>query len=107
MTTATTTQDLINRKLQAFEQLQAEFEASFRFVQNVHGQLRFASFPIADSVRYLHALWVCECKDRLLSIYKNIRRYDGHYCLELLQHWQDGNTADVVDFLNRKLDMLP
>jgi hypothetical protein len=106
---ATTPQipELVNQKLKEFERLQAEFEACFQFVQNVHGQHRFTSFPVADSVRYLHALWVCECKDRLLSVYKNIRRYDGHYCLELLQHWQEGDTADVVDFLNRKLDMLP
>jgi hypothetical protein len=99
--------ELVNQKLKEFERLQAEFEACFQFVQNVHGQHRFTSFPVAGSVRYLHALWVCECKDRLLSVYKNIRRYDGHYCLELLQRWQQGDTADVVDFLNRKLDMLP
>jgi len=107
MTTAPTTQELVNKKLQAFEELQAEFEASFRFVQNVHGQQRFTSFPIADSVRYLHALWVCECKDRLLSIYKNITRYEGRYCLELLRLWQEGDTANVVAFLQRKLDTLP
>ncbi len=99
--------ELIKQKLEAFEHLHDEFETSFHFVQDVHGQKRFASFPVADSVRYLHALWVCECKDRLLSIYKNIRRYDGQYCLELLRSWQDGDTADVVDFLNRKLDTLP
>jgi hypothetical protein len=107
MTTAPTTTDLVNKKLQAFEQLQAEFEASFRFVQNVHGQQRFSSFPIGDSVRYLHALWVCECKDHLLSIYKNITRYEGSHCLELLRFWQEGDTASVVAFLHRKLDMLP
>src|SRR5947209_10538908 len=108
MTTASTTTDLVNQKLQAFEQLQAEFEASFRFVQQVHGQQRFASFPVADSVRYLHALWVCECKDRLLGIFKNIQRYEGHYCLELLRKWQqEQDTASVVAFLDRKLDMLP
>src|SRR5438105_12133661 len=103
MTTTPTTQELVNQKLQAFEQLQAEFEASFRFVQQVHGQQRFTSFPIADSVRYLHALWVCECKDRLLSIYKNITRYEGRYCLELLRFWQEGDAAGVVAFLQRKL----
>jgi hypothetical protein len=43
----------------------------------------------------------------LLSIYKNIRRYEGKYCLELLRGWQEGNTADVIDFLHLKLDMLP
>lgn len=99
--------ELVKQKLEAFERLQDEFEASFHFVQNIHGQHHFTSFPVADSVRYLHALWVCECKDRLLSIYKNITRYEGSYCLELLRRWQDGDTASVVDFLNRKLDMLP
>ncbi len=101
------TPELIKQKLEAFERIQDEFEASFRFVQYVHGQQRFASFPVADTVRYLHSLWVCECKDRLLSIYKNIRRYDGRYCLELLRGWQEGDTAEVVDFLNRKLDVMP
>ena len=100
-------QNLINQKLEAFDQLQSEFEASFHFVQAVHGQRRFSSFPVADSVRYLHALWVCECKDRLLSIYKNITRYEGHLCLELLRGWQEGEIADVVAFLQRKLDGLP
>lgn len=107
MTTAPTMIELVNKKLQAFEQLEAEFEASFLFVQNVHGQQRFSSFPIAESVHYLHALWVCECKDRLLSIYKNIARYEGSYCLELLRLWQEGDSASVVAFLHRKLDMLP
>ena len=101
------TPELVKQKLEAFERLQDEFEASFHFVQNVHGQQRFASFPVADTVRYLHALWACECKDRLLSIYKNILRYEGSYCLELLRRWQEGETAGVVEFLNRKLDMLP
>ena len=100
-------QNLINQKLEAFDQLQPEFEASFHFVQEMHGQRRFSSFPVADSVRYLHALWACECKDRLLSIYKNITRYEGHLCLELLRGWQEGEIADVVAFLQRKLDGLP
>ena len=99
--------ELVKQKLEAFERLQDEFEASFHFVQNMHGQHHFTSFPVADAVRYLHALWVCECKDRLLSIYKNITRYDGSYCLELLRRWQEGDTASVVDFLIRKMDMLP
>jgi hypothetical protein len=60
-----------------------------------------------ESVHYLHTLWICECKDRLLSIYKNIERYEGHYCLDLLQRWQDGDTADVVAFLYAKLDGFP
>jgi hypothetical protein len=100
-------QELVKQKLKAFEQLQVEFETCFPFVQDVHGLKRFSAFPVADSVCYLHALWVCECKDRLLSIYKNIPRYEGRQCLELLKSWQQGETADVVAFLNQKLDMLP
>jgi hypothetical protein len=102
-----TGETLAEQKLAAFEQLQPEFEASFRFVQEVHGQRRFAAFPVAETVSYLHALWVCERKDRLLSIYKNIVRYEGQHCLSLLQRWQAGETAAVVAFLQRKLDVLP
>src|SRR5713101_3850694 len=90
---------LVNQKLAAFEQLQAEFEVSFHFVQDVHGQRRFLTFPVEHTVRYLHALWICECKDRLLSIYKNIERYEGRHCLELLRDWQEGDTANVVAFV--------
>ena len=100
-------QELVKQKLAVFEQLQPAFEECFPFVQQVHGQQRFATFPVASTVRYLHALWVCECKDRLLSIYKNIERYEGSYCLRLLLRWQEGATAGVVDFLQRKLDMMP
>ncbi len=100
-------EQLAKQKLAAFEQLQPECEASFRFVQEVHGQRLFPTFPVAEAVRYLHALWVCECKDRLLSIYKNIVRYEGQQCLTLLRHWQEGETAAVVAFLHRKLDGLP
>jgi len=107
MTTTQPMQELVKQKLKAFEQLQVEFETCFPFVQDVHGLNRFSAFPVADSVRYLHALWVCECKDRLLSIYKNIPRYEGRQCLELLQSWQQGEIADVVAFLDQKLDMLP
>jgi hypothetical protein len=107
MATTQPMQELVKQKLEAFEQLQPEFEASFPFVQDVHGLKRFSTFPVSDSVRYLHSLWVCECKDRLLSVYKNISRYEGRECLELLRGWQQGNTAGVVEFLNRKLDMLP
>jgi hypothetical protein len=102
-----TTQQLIQQKLAAFEQLEPAFIECFRFIQDVHGQKRFPTFSIADSVRYLHALWICECKDRLLSIYKNIQRYEGQRCLELLLQWQEGNSADVVAFLQQKLDTLP
>jgi len=100
-------QVLVEQKLDAFERLRPEFEESFVFVQQVHGQRRFTSFPVDSTVRYLHALWICECKDRLLSIYKNIERYEGAYCLGLLRRWQEGETADIVDFLHRKLDMMP
>ena len=100
-------EQIAKQKSEAFEQLQPEFEASFRFVQEVHGQRRFSSFPVAETIRYLHALWVCECKDRLLSMYKNIVRYEGQQCLTLLHRWQEGETADVVAFLHRKLDGLP
>jgi hypothetical protein len=102
-----TTPILIEQKLGAFGQLQPEFEECFRYVQDVHGQKRFPTISVADSVHYLHALWICECKDRLLSIYKNIERYEGRYCLELLRLWQEGDNTDVVAFLHRKLDMLP
>jgi hypothetical protein len=100
-------QELIERKLDAFERLKPAFEDCFIFVQQAHGQKRFTSFPVASSVRYLHALWVCECKDRLLSVYRKVDRYEGAYCLELLRSWQQGETADVVAFLQRKLDMTP
>ncbi|MGH2481057.1 MAG: hypothetical protein ACRDHW_15485 [Ktedonobacteraceae bacterium] len=90
----------------AFERIQPEFEACFRFTQEVHGQKRLAAFSVAEVVYYLHALWLCECKDRLLSAYKNIRRYEGRRCLELLRSWQAGRNAEVVAFLTNKLDML-
>ena len=107
MVTTLTIEKLAKQKLEAFERLQSEFESSFHFVQEVHGQWRFSTFPVMESVHYLHALWVCECKDRLLSIYKNIERYEGRYCLDLLQHWQAGETADVIAFLHGKLDGFP
>ena len=107
MNATQTIQNVVSQKLAAFQQLQDEFEASFHFVQEVHGQKRFDVFPVSYTVRYLHALWVCECKDRLLGIYKNIERYEGRYCLELLRGWQEGNSADVVAFLQRKLDTMP
>ena len=98
---------LAMQKLEAFKQIQPEFEACFLFVQEVHGQRRFPTFSVTEIVHYLHALWVCECKDRLLSVYKNIEWYEGRYCLELLRRWQERETADVVTFLHRKLDGLP
>jgi hypothetical protein len=107
MVTTPAAEKLAKQKLEAFEQLRPEFESSFHFVQEVHGQLRFSTFPVMESVHYLHALWNCECKDRLLSIYKNIERYEGRYCLHLLQRWQEGETADVIAFLHGKLDGFP
>jgi hypothetical protein len=100
-------QTLVKQKLEAFERLQPAFEANFRFVQEVHGQRRFAAFPVAETVHYLHALWICECKDLLLSVYKSSARYEGRYCLDLLRQCQEGETAAVVAFLQRKLDGLP
>lgn len=98
---------LITEKLATFERLQQEFEASFRYIEEVQGQRRFPTFPIDAAVRYLHALWVCDCKDRLLSVPKTIQRYEGRLCLELLQRWQAGELAGVVEFLQRKLDSQP
>ncbi len=98
---------LIEAKLEAFQRIEDEFRGCFEFVQQVQGERRFESFPVADSVRYLHALWVCDVKDHLLSIPKTIRRYEGRLCLDLLRIWQAGDTAPLVDFLQRKLDMLP
>ena len=99
--------DIIEQKLAVFTAMREEFEASFRFLQDMHGQKRFESFSVADAVRYLHARWICERKGRVLSIAKTSKEYEGGLCLELLQRWQEGNTASVVDFLNRRLDMLP
>ena len=107
MASTLATEKLAKQKLEAFERLQSEFEASFHFVQRVHGQWRFSTFPVVESVHYLHALWICECKDRLLSIYKNIERFEGRYCLELLQRWQEGDSTDVIAFLHAKLDGFP
>lgn len=108
MTVSTEGQALVQQKLAAFERLQPAFEESFQFVGNVHGLQRFSSFPIAETVHYMHALWICECKDRLLSVYRNIERYGGFASLELLLRWQEQqDTASVVAFLHRKLDMLP
>lgn len=98
---------LVQQKLEAFEQLQPEFEASFQFVQQVHGQKRFSAFPVAYSVRYIHARWVCGCKGRLLSVQRTVKEDEGRLCLQLLRKWQEGDTASVVAFLYRKLDMLP
>jgi hypothetical protein len=108
MAVSSATPVIIKQKLEAFDRLQPEFETSFQFIIDLHGQKRFESFTIADIVHYLHALWICEYKDRLLSIYKNIERHEGRTCLELLRQWQEeGDSSSVIAFLQRKLDMLP
>lgn len=98
---------LVEAKLEAFDRLEAEFADSFLFVQAVQGQRRFPAFPVALAVQYLHALWVCERKDRLLSVPGATERYEGQRCLELLRGWQQGESAEVVAFLQEKLDSLP
>jgi hypothetical protein len=98
---------LVEEKLQAFERLRPEFERCFIYVQEVQGQRRFSSFPVEQTVHYLHALWICECKDRLLSVPRTLRRYEGERCLELLRDWQQGETAAVVAFLQQRLDIVP
>jgi energy-converting hydrogenase A subunit M len=97
--------ELVQQKLDAFERMQAEFEQCFHFKQEVHGQKRFSSFSIGQIVYYLHALWLCERKDRLLSVYAHSRRYEGERCLELLRTWQMGCSSEVIAFLLAKLDM--
>jgi hypothetical protein len=97
---------LITEKFAAFEQLEAEFVDSFVFVQEVQGQRRFPAFPVTLSVQYLYALWVCARKDRLLSVPGTLGRYEGQRCLELLRGWQSGESAEVVAFLQEKLDGL-
>jgi hypothetical protein len=56
MASSPTNTSLARQKLAAFEQIQPEFERCFRFVQQVHGQERFAAFPVSETVRYVHAL---------------------------------------------------
>src|SRR6266568_4572426 len=92
--------DSVRQKLDAFEHLREEFKQSFRFVQEVHGQGRLTEFPIVEIVRYLHALWVCECKGRLLSVagrgLRPGKENEGKVTLELLRGWQvEGDTASV------------
>ncbi len=100
--------DLTQQKLVAFEGIENEFIECFQYKEAVHGQRRFDKLPIVDTVRYLHALWVCERKDALLSVPYSKARYEGQRCLELLRDWQwpEHSSADVVTFLHRKLDML-
>jgi hypothetical protein len=108
---------LVVEKLAEFDRISGEVLASFPFVQDVHGQRRFTAFPILATVHYLHALWICNCKDMLLSVpvtgrrrkgsSDRFERYEGQYALELLRQWQEGTTADLVDFLELKLDYAP
>ena len=46
MATIVMVPQLVQQKLQAFERLEPEFEDCFLFVQDVHGQERFSSFPV-------------------------------------------------------------
>ena len=68
MATVAAVQEIVRQKLEAFDRMEQEFEESFRFVQGVHGQKRLEEFPIVEIVRYMHALWVCDCKGKLLSV---------------------------------------
>lgn len=96
---------LVKEKLAAFEVLRPEFESCFTYVQAMHGQNRLPAVPVASTVLYLHALWICDRKDHLLSIPRTTGRYEGTRCLELLRGWQEGDTASVVTFLQMKLNM--
>lgn len=106
MKTAPTT-ILIEQKLAAFDRLQPEFVSSFQFVQALHGQQRLYDLTLTTAVRYLHARWVLECKDRLLSVPRMMRSHEGRRCLELLAAWQDGDTASVISYLQDRLDAVP
>jgi hypothetical protein len=108
MATIVAVPQLVQQKLEAFTRLEPEFEDCFQFVQDVHGQKRFSAFPVVYIVRYLHSLWICECKTSLLSVSRTVKEYEGAICLQLLRRWQEeADMADVVAFLHRKLDMLP
>lgn len=98
---------LILEKLAAFDQLEPAVRASFRDVEQMHGEARFPTVPVAQIVRYLHALFLCHCKDALLSVPTTTTRYDHHGALDLLDGWQRGETPPVVAFLEAKLDMQP
>lgn len=98
---------LIQQKLDAFEALQPAFIASFEYIEAIHGQRRFTQLGIADAVLYLVSSYVCECKDRLLSIPKTIRRYRGEEALHVLDRWQAGEIVGVVMFMADRLDSLP
>lgn len=99
--------ELTRRKLEALAHIEKEFISSFTYVQEVHGQRGFTAFPVTNTARYLHALYICELKDHLLSVPQQLHRYDGERCLELLRGWQDGDTSSVVTFIMAKLDDQP
>jgi len=94
---------VLAEKEAAFERIREDFAASFIYLQETHGQRRFASFPVASTVRYFHALWVCDCKDALLSVPQQGSRYDGRRALEVLRGWQEGEASGVVALLEDKL----
>lgn len=96
---------LIQEKLAAFDRIEPAFRGGFAYVEQMHGQRRFEAVSVADVVRYLSALWVCDRKDALLSVPVAIPRYDRRCALDLLLGWQKARTADVVQFLERKLDL--
>jgi hypothetical protein len=101
------TKRLTEDKLAAFQSLETEFIDCFQFLQSIQGQERLTECSVTKTVRLLHALWICECKDSLLSVPFSRGRYEGRLCLELLRAWQEGDTASVVGFLQRKLDHSP
>lgn len=108
---------LIVEKLARFDQISTDVLSSFPYIQDVHGQSAFSSFPIEATVRYLHALWICDCKDMLLSVPitgrrmkgtdARFQRYEGQCALELLRDWQEEDSAGIVTFLELKLDYAP
>jgi hypothetical protein len=98
---------VVRQKLEAFEAIERDFRESFRLVAAFHGERRLERVPVGASVRYLRALWICDCKDRLLDAARSIRRYEGRRCLELLLAWQRGQSAGVVIFLSEKLGDAP
>lgn len=101
------TSGLTQRKLAAFARIEADFAASFAFVQEMRGQRRFAHLTAAQVVGYLHALYTCERKDRLLSVRTTRDRYTGRRALELLREWQEGRVAEAIAFIHSDLDDQP
>src|SRR5260370_32673222 len=98
---------LARQKLATFERLAPEFARSFLFVQDMHGQRRFPAIPVDLTVRYLHALWVCELKDRLLCVPKTIQRYEGAKALALIRQRPAGASARPRRFPQPQRACLP